>query len=69
MRLRGRDPASLDSFKGAGCPHCNRTGYRGRVGVFEVLTVDAAIRELIAKDATEGALLKAAMRRRHEDIF
>ena len=61
MRLRGRDPASLDSFKGAGCPHCNRTGYRGRVGVFEVLTVDAAIRELIAKDATEGALLKAAM--------
>jgi type IV pilus assembly protein PilB len=61
MRLRGRDPASLDSFKGAGCPHCNRTGYRGRVGVFEVLTVDAAIRELIAKDATETALLKAAM--------
>jgi RNA polymerase subunit RPABC4/transcription elongation factor Spt4 len=31
------------------------------VGVFEVLTVDAAIRELIAKDATETALLKAAM--------
>ncbi|MCX5913497.1 MAG: ATPase, T2SS/T4P/T4SS family [Deltaproteobacteria bacterium] len=61
MRLRGRDPASLDSFKGAGCPHCNRTGYRGRVGVFEVLTVDAAIRDLIAKDATEAALLKAAM--------
>ena len=61
MRLRGKDPASLDSFKGAGCPHCNRTGYRGRVGVFEVLTVDAAIRELIAKDATEAALLKAAM--------
>ena len=61
MRLRGRDPASLDSFKGVGCPHCNRTGYRGRVGVFEVLTVDAAIRELIAKDATEAALLKAAM--------
>jgi len=61
MRLRGRDPASLESFKGAGCPHCNRTGYRGRVGVFEVLTVDAAIRELIAKDATEAALLKAAM--------
>ena len=61
MRLQGRNPASLDSFKGAGCPHCNRTGYRGRVGVFEVLTVDAAIRELIAKDATEAALLKAAM--------
>jgi type IV pilus assembly protein PilB len=61
MKLQGRDPASLASFKGAGCPQCNRTGYRGRVGVFEVLTVDASIRELIAKDATEAAILKAAM--------
>ena len=31
------------------------------MGVFEVLTVDAAIRELIAKEATEAALLKAAI--------
>ena len=61
MRLRGRDPATLPSFKGAGCTHCNRTGYRGRVGVFEVLTVDAAIRELIARDAAEPTLLRAAL--------
>ena len=61
MKLQGRDPASLASFKGVGCTRCNRTGYRGRVGVFEVLTVDASIRELIAKDATEAAILRAAM--------
>jgi len=61
MRLQGRDPAGFASFKGAGCAHCNRTGYRGRVGVFEVLTVDALVRELISRDATEAALLKAAM--------
>ena len=61
MKLRGRDPASLPSFKGGGCTHCNRTGYRGRVGVFEVLTVDAAIRELIARDAAEPTLLRAAL--------
>jgi type IV pilus assembly protein PilB len=61
MKLRGRDPASLPSFKGGGCTHCNRTGYRGRIGVFEVLIVDAAIRELIARDATEPAILKAGL--------
>jgi type IV pilus assembly protein PilB len=61
MKLRGRDPASLPSFKGGGCTHCNRTGYRGRIGVFEVLIVDAAIRELIARDATEPTILRAAL--------
>ena len=61
MRIRGRDPESILSFKGSGCTHCSRTGYRGRVGVFEVLTVDASLRELIAQDAPEPTLLKAAM--------
>ena len=61
MRIQGRDAETLASYKGAGCAHCNRTGYRGRVGVFEVLTVDATLRELIAKDAPEPALLKAAV--------
>ncbi len=61
MRLRGKDAESLPSYKGAGCSHCSRTGYRGRIGVFEVLAVDAAIRDLIAKDAPEPTLLKAAV--------
>ncbi len=60
MRIRGRDAGSLPSYKGAGCSHCNQTGYRGRIGVFEVLAVDAAIRELIAREAPESALVKAA---------
>jgi type IV pilus assembly protein PilB len=61
MRIRGRDPAGFESFKGAGCAHCNQTGYRGRVGVFEVLTVEGPIRELIAADAPEAAILKTAV--------
>ena len=60
MRLRGKDAESLPSYKGTGCGHCNQSGYRGRIGVFEVFTVDAAIRDLIAKDAPEPALSKAA---------
>ena len=61
MRIRGREAECIPSYKGSGCTHCNRTGYRGRMGVFEVLMMDGAIRELIAKEATEQALSKAAM--------
>lgn len=34
-------------FRSVGCPACNNTGYRGRIGVFEVLPVDPAIQEMI----------------------
>jgi type IV pilus assembly protein PilB len=37
-------------YKGAGCPQCNK-GYRGRIGVFEILTMDSNIREAIASGA------------------
>lgn len=34
-------------FKGAGCEHCSHTGYRGQVGIYEVLTVDPALEKMI----------------------
>src|SRR6187401_669056 len=34
-------------YKGRGCPNCNNTGYRGRVGLFEVMEVAEELRELI----------------------
>ncbi|MBI5638903.1 MAG: Flp pilus assembly complex ATPase component TadA [Nitrospirae bacterium] len=37
---------------GKGCEHCSGTGYRGRVGIFEVLPVGDEIRELVMKRAT-----------------
>jgi type IV pilus assembly protein PilB len=42
-------------YKGDGCEHCHFTGYQGRLGIFEVLEVTPAIRELIVqkKDADE----------------
>ena len=39
------------SFKGRGCEQCNKTGYRGRLGVYEVLTPDDELRHLIADSA------------------
>jgi len=60
IRLWGKDPTSFKTYKGAGCEACHYTGYKGRTGVFEVLTIDPGVRELIADDAPEEAICKAA---------
>lgn len=44
-----------------GCARCNGTGYAGRVGVFELLTVDAGIRAGIGKDAAADEVRDAAL--------
>ncbi|HMN39725.1 MAG TPA: GspE/PulE family protein [Phycisphaerales bacterium] len=38
--------------RGEGCEHCLGTGYRGRTGVFELLVMDAALRDLVVKRAS-----------------
>ncbi len=38
-------------YKACGCPKCNESGYRGRIGVYEILPVTNKIRRLIAKGA------------------
>lgn len=34
-------------YKGAGCHKCNKTGYRGRVGLYELLMINGSIREMV----------------------
>jgi len=48
-------------YKGRGCIHCNHQGYRGRVGVFEVLTVDERLQPAIAKGVPLAELQKIAL--------
>ncbi|MFO8075208.1 MAG: ATPase, T2SS/T4P/T4SS family [Egibacteraceae bacterium] len=42
-----------------GCAACGRTGYRGRTGLFEVLEIDDAVRELIGSGGSEAAIRRA----------
>ena len=42
--------------KGRGCPVCNKTGYRGRQGVYEVITVSKTHKEMINNRCSEGEL-------------
>src|SRR3954469_16256857 len=46
--------------KGTGCEKCNNTGYKGRVGLYEVMEIDDAIRELILSGGTAIDIKKQA---------
>ncbi len=48
-------------FRGAGCPACAQTGYRGRTGIFELLVLDDEIRRLIGNKADSASIRQAAM--------
>ena len=58
---RGGPEATGRAFHAAaGCAHCNESGYRGRIGVFEALAVDDRLREQIRGQPDPGLLLQAA---------
>ncbi len=48
-------------YKGRGCPNCNNTGYRGRVGLFEVMEITDELRELVLSGASAMELRRKAM--------
>lgn len=52
------DAATVKIFKGKGCPKCNNTGYKGRVGLFEVMQITPAVRDMILSDASVSEIRK-----------
>jgi type IV pilus assembly protein PilB len=52
---------TLKTFKGKGCSTCNNTGYKGRIGLYEVMEVTDEIRELILIGASALELRKKAI--------
>lgn len=56
-----REEADKINFKiGAGCVHCDNTGYAGRTGIFEMLEITPKIRKLIFEGANQDAIRDAA---------
>lgn len=48
-------------YRAAGCRSCNHTGYRGRVGIFELLQSSTEIRRLVSSGASHDELRRAAL--------
>lgn len=47
-------------YRAGGCEHCNQTGYKGRVGIFEAVIVDTAVEEVVIRDPREHIIRDAA---------
>jgi type IV pilus assembly protein PilB len=52
---------SMKTFKGKGCTTCNNTGYKGRIGLYEVMEITDELRELILIGASALELRKKAI--------
>ena len=65
LRQAGVAEEQLDDFvcyKGEGCPACNNTGYKGRVGFYQVMPMFEELRELILAGANTAELKRESMR-------
>jgi len=61
LRIGAAEAAGANFRRGAGCAACQGTGYRGRLGIFEIMTVTGPMREMIHRGAG-GAQLRAQAR-------
>ena len=48
-------------YAGVGCPKCNGTGYKGRIGLYEIMVIDDDLRDLISKGANTTVLMDKAI--------
>ena len=55
------EAASIPFYKSVGCDQCNHTGYRGRIGIYEVMHITDKMRRLIASRAPEDQIREAAL--------
>ncbi len=65
LREIGIDPALVKReplMKGKGCPECRGLGYRGRSGIYEMLTVDEQIRRMIIQRASASDIKQYAQK-------
>jgi type IV pilus assembly protein PilB len=53
---------SFQVYKGKGCPICNNTGYKGRIGLYEVMPMKEEVKELVLSRASTSEIKKEAIR-------
>jgi type IV pilus assembly protein PilB len=63
MELKPEDVQGRQFYFGPGCDQCNNTGYRGRLGIFEIMLLDDDMRDLIIKHASTQVLRVEARKR------
>jgi type II secretory ATPase GspE/PulE/Tfp pilus assembly ATPase PilB-like protein/DNA-binding response OmpR family regulator len=54
----------MEFFEPQGCPQCNGSGFKGRIGIIEILTIDAGLREMFSKNVSQLELRHYAEKHR-----
>ncbi len=55
-----RVTGEIKAYTGEGCDKCNKTGFRGRLGVYEAITIDKNIEDVVESNPSEREIWKAA---------
>jgi type II secretory ATPase GspE/PulE/Tfp pilus assembly ATPase PilB-like protein len=53
-------PEEVELYRGKGCPSCSETGFKGRMGIFELLTMTDELREMILYNTSSTEILQKA---------
>ena len=61
MSVTEAEATTLTFYRAVGCDKCNHTGYRGRVGIYEVMAVNNELRKHITQRGAEAELRQAAL--------
>ena len=61
MSVSEAEAATITFYHAVGCDQCNQTGYRGRVGIYEIMHVNDKLRRQIAQRGSEASLRDAAI--------
>jgi len=62
LRLTPDEVKGKKFYYGRGCGNCNGTGYRGRIGIFEIMVFNDEIRDLVMNQASTGVLRAAGQK-------
>jgi type IV pilus assembly protein PilB len=62
LNLRPRDVEGKAFFYGRGCDRCNNTGFKGRMGIFELMLMNDEVRDMISAGASTDQLRQGALR-------
>ena len=60
LRSLGIASGPMDFYRAEGCPACRNTGYQGRVGLFELMELNDAIRGMIVAKASSNSIKSVA---------
>lgn len=63
LELLPEDVKGRSFFRGRGCDYCNNTGYKGRLAIYEIMTLDDEMRELIVNHSSTNILRNNARKR------